>query len=69
MMKIDEVMKIKNKIADMNDICKNLEFEFIYETQFYIIKVNNLKTGKTKLISLVELNKVYDRVCSFVKVL
>lgn len=69
MMKIDDVMKIKNKIADMNDICKNLEFEFIYETQFYIIKVNNLKTGKTKLISLVELNKVYDRVCSFVKVL
>lgn len=69
MMKIDEVMKIKNKIADMNDICKNLEFEFVYETQFYIIKVNNLKTGKTKLISLVELNKVYDRVCSFVKVL
>lgn len=69
MMKIDEVMKIKNKIEDMNDICKNLEFEFIYETQFYMIKVNNLKTGKTKLISLVELNKVYDRVCSFVKVL
>lgn len=68
MMNIYEMMEIKNKIKDMNEICRHLRFEFIYETQFYIIKVTNLRTGKSKLISLDELNKLYDRV-SFVKVL
>lgn len=68
MMNIYEMMEIKKKVKDMNDICKHLRFEFIYETQFYIIKITNLRTNQSKLISLDELNKLYDRV-SFVKVI
>ncbi len=68
MMNIYEMITIKNKIKDMNEICRHLKFEFIYEIQFYIIKVTNLRTNESKLISLDELNKLYDRV-SFVKVL
>lgn len=67
---MDAVMirKIENRVSKLNKIYKGIEIEFINESQFYLIRVTNLKTGKSKLISLDELNTAYDRMMSFVKV-
>lgn len=67
---MDEAMmiKIKNRISKLNKVYNGIEIEFINESQFYLIRVTNLKTGKSKLISLDELNTAYDRMMTFVKV-
>lgn len=62
------IRKIENRISKLNKMCNGVKIEFIYEYQFYLIKVTNLKTRKSKLISLDELNTVYDRMMNFVKV-
>lgn len=62
------IRKIENRISKLNKMCNGVKIEFIYEYQFYLIRVTNLKTRKSKLISLDELNTVYDRMMNFVKV-
>lgn len=68
MMSEKEIRKIENRVNKLNKICNGIKIEFIYKIQFYVIKVTDIKTEKSKLISLDELNNVYDIMTNFVKV-